>query len=84
MPETASTWTDADAVALRQFLDTNPNFLRELAKHKPQRTRETTMEAAALQGARRDGAEQILEGIAKMAGADGVVEKSPYIEEPQS
>jgi hypothetical protein len=76
---TDPTWTDQDAVALRQFLTTNPNFTRKLRTYKHTKEGAQTMEAAALRGARRDGADDILDGIGKMAGMNEATEESPYI-----
>lgn len=76
---TNPTWTDQDAVALREFLKTNPNFLRHLQTYKARREGAQNMEAAALRGARRDGADDILDGIARLASEDGQYEKSDFI-----
>lgn len=79
MTNTDPTWTDQDAVALREFLRTNPNFTRKLRTYKHTKEGAQTMEAAALRGARRDGADDILDGIGKLAGANETEEQTPFI-----
>lgn len=81
MPNDNPTWTEADAVALRQFLAANPNFLPQLRRYKASKEGPQTMEAAALRGARRDGADDILDGVLKMAAAEQPQEGSPFIGE---
>lgn len=77
-------WSDTDAVALRQFLLANPRFLTELARRKPRpQANPTTIEASALNGERRVGAEKIIEEIARMASDAPVDEKTPFISDPQ-
>lgn len=74
------TWTDADAVTLRDYLAKNPRFLAEFARRKPPMTKTETLEARAVSGSARAGYEDGLGAINDMAyGATDDREPSPFI-----
>lgn len=74
-------WSDTDALNLRQFLQSNPRFRRELANRLPKPTELQTLEARALSGERREGARDIIAAIDSMANMpDEVPETGPFID----
>ena len=55
-------WTQTDAISLREYIKSNPNFIKELKARTPKIEGETT-EATALSAMRHQGAEDIIKII---------------------
>lgn len=73
-------WEDAEASAFRTFLDRSKSFLPYLASQVP-RIKTTSLEEAALTGARHAGYEELFRVLASMTGEQEQTVKSPYITE---
>lgn len=73
-----TTWTDSDAVKLREFLGGCPHFLKTLSDRKP-KIEGNTVEAAGLSGKQNDGAQKMIEVIEQLAEGQDTGEKSPYV-----
>lgn len=54
MPQDPDTWTQTDAVGLRDYIAAHPKFLRCLQKRRP-KIEGTTMEARAVTGSDANG-----------------------------